>query len=177
MRFKHAGLTIGAAFAALLLLNGCAGTTLHVESDPPNAAHTASALLKTIELPPGAKALATSPNPQLDKPWSSQACTPISDRSEWASVPGMSPSQVQLWLKTNRPSALTISGSGSSEKAGVVTSLMLSGDWAGSYPRLMYPPVTVESVVAAASGSAIRVDVLAIPQGAACSSTGVATSP
>lgn len=129
-------------------------------------------LLKTIELPPGAHALATSPDAALDKPWSSELCSPISDRWEWASVPAMSPSQVELWLKTNHPSALTIGGSGMSETHGVVTTMSLRGDWSGSYPTLRHPPVTVETIVPGGSGSAIRVDVQAVPRDAACASAG-----
>lgn len=158
--------------AAGLLVSSCAGMQTFVDGNAPMASRTASTLLKTVTLPHGAKQLSKSPNSLLDMPWSRPACTPLFDRAEWASAPGMSPAVLRDWLKANSPSLLTVDGSGELEKAGSIESLTLSGTWSGSYPKLMDPPKTTESVVALGSGAALRIDVMTIPKGAACARSG-----
>lgn len=169
---KRAGAIIVVATAAVLALASCATAQRSVGRNDPAAAPSAAALLRSISLPHGAVHLSASPDSLLTSAGTRPGCSPSTDIAEWASVPGMSPAETVAWLTAHSPASLSLSGTGSEEQSGVVQSLMLSGQWAGSYPKLRSAPETAESVVPAAGGSAVRIDVMTVPKGAACVSAG-----
>lgn len=138
-----------------------------------NASTIARTLLAKVALPPGATPLAAS---KLDQaPEQEAACAPFYESSEWLSVPGMSPQELDGWMTSHNASTAANEAHGTAGTPGRVDLWFETGNWKGSFPTLHEAPLTLFTAVADGTGAGLRVDVQAIPKGAECNSTGVNT--
>jgi len=142
-------------------------------SDPASIAKT---IFSNTALPPGAKALASSPDQRLDSAPTATACTPFHDAARWWSVPGMSEQDLFDWMQKNSK-VDNGWGLGSSQNPTLGETRWETGTWAAStFSELLEPPAVIFTMIADGSGSDIRIDVQSIPKDASCNSTGVAHS-